>query len=466
MSAALRVAVALVLLAAGLAAGYWWGQRETARPVDGIAPAPVAAAEAGATPSRKILYYRNPMGLPDTSPVPKKDAMGMDYLPVYEGEAPEADRGQIAISPGKVQKLGVRSEPATLRALDRIVAAAGRIEVDERRMFAVAPKFEGWVEALFVNATGQPVSKGQPLFEVYSPELVSAQREYAIASQAVEALKGADADPRASMQRLAESSLSRLRNWDISDEQVRLLAQTGEAKRTLTFRSPASGVVMEKKAVQGMRFMPGDTLYQIADLSSVWVIAEVYEQDIALVRTGARAAVRVDAYPDRTFEGRIAYVYPTLKPETRTVAVRLEIANPGLLLKPAMFAKVELPAGGSAKVLAVPVSAVIDSGTRQIVLVQRAEGRFEPREVKLGVRTDRYVQVLQGVEEDEQVVVAANFLIDAESNLKAAVGAFGHAAHGKSAGTAGDAASPPAPVAPKGAAVDRAQPAAPAHTGH
>ena len=421
MSRALRLVLALALLAAGIGAGYWWGQRATVRPAERVTQAAPVDAERGGTPSRKLLYYRNPMGLPDTSPVPKKDPMGMDYVPVYEGEAPDPGRGEVVISVGKVQKLGVRSEPAALRTLDKVVAAVGRIEVDERRVFAVAPKFEGWVERLFVDATGQPVGKGQPLFEVYSPELVSAQREYLIASQAVEALRSADADARAGMRRLAESSLARLRNWDISDEQVHSLTQTGEAKRTLTFRSPASGIVMEKKAVQGMRFMPGDTLYQVADLSSVWVIADVYEQDIALVRTGARAAVRVAAYPERTFEGRITYVYPTLKPETRTVPVRLEIANPGLLLKPAMFAQVDLPASGSAKVLTVPVSAVIDSGTRQIVLVQRAEGRFEPREVRLGARTDRYVQVLQGVREGESVVVAANFLIDAESNLKAAL---------------------------------------------
>lgn len=450
MSAVAKGAVALILLAVGVGAGYWWGHRDAAPPPPAAARATVDQAAAEMTPARKILYYRHPMGLPDTSPVPKKDPMGMDYVPVYEGDAPDADRGQVTISAGKVQKLGVRSEPATLRALNKVVAAVGRIEVDERRVFAVTPKFEGWVEALFVNATGQPVSKGQPLFEVYSPELVSAQREYAIASQAVEALKGADADPRASMQRLAESSLSRLRNWDISDEQVRTLARTGEAKRTLTFRSPATGVVMEKKAVQGMRFTPGDTLYQVADLSSVWVVADVYEQDIALVRPGAKATVRVDAYPERKFEGRITYVYPTLKAETRTVPVRLEIANPGLLLKPAMFARVELPVGGGGKVLAIPVSAVLDSGTRQIVLVQRAEGRFEPREVQLGARTDRYVQVLQGVQAGEEVVVAANFLIDAESNLKAAVGAFGHAAHGKSASTPGETAPSATAAAPKG----------------
>ena len=457
MRAALGVASAVALLAAGLGGGYWWGQREAARPVvEANVRASAAPTEAGGTVPRKILYYRNPMGLPDTSPVPKKDPMGMDYVPVYEGETPEAERGQVVIAPGKVQKLGVRSEPAITRALDRMVAAAGRIEVDERRVFAVAPKFEGWVEGLFVDATGQAVAKGQPLFEVYSPELVSAQREYAIASHAVDALRGGDAEARAGMQRLAESSLSRLRNWDISDEQVRMLAQTGEAKRTLTFRSPVSGIVMEKKAVRGMRFMPGDTLYQIADLSSIWVIADVYEQDIALVRPGARATVRVDAYPDRTFAGRITYVYPTMKPETRTVPVRLEIANPGLLLKPAMFARVELPAGGGAKVLAVPVSAVIDSGARQIVLVQKAEGRFEPREVKLGMRTDQYVQILQGIDEGERVVVAANFLIDAESNLKAAVGGFGHAGHGQGTGPAGEAAPASASAVPKEA---RAAPA-------
>ena len=197
--------------------------------------------------------------------------------------------------------------------------------------------------ACIVNVTGQPVSKGQPLFEVYSPELVSAQREYAIAMQGVASLKDAGGEAQAGMQQLAESSLQRLRNWDISDEQIKALASSGEARRTLTFRSPASGIVTEKKALQGMRFMPGEALYQVADLSSVWVIADVFEQDIGLVKTGATARVRINAYPDKTFEGTVTYVYPTLKAETRTVPVRVELANPGMLLKPAMFAQVELP---------------------------------------------------------------------------------------------------------------------------
>ena len=292
-------------VAIGVGGGYWWGARTPIAHGRGCRSPPDAASRprTGAKAERKILYYRNPMGLPDTSPVPKKDPMGMDYIAVYEGEEPESGSSQIKISVDKVQKLGVRSEPAAMRALDKVVKAVGRIEVDERRVFAIAPKFEGWVERLFVNATGQPVSKGQPLFEVYSPELVSAQREYAIAIEAVKALKDAGDDPQASMKRLADSSLARLKNWDISEEQVRALTQSGEARRTLTFRSPVSGIVMEKKAVQGMRFMPGDSLYQIADLSSVWVMADVFEQDIGLVRTGSKAKVSISAYPDQTLRG-------------------------------------------------------------------------------------------------------------------------------------------------------------------
>jgi RND family efflux transporter MFP subunit len=445
-------------------AGYWWGGRTQSAGVVSVAQDPPVPAATSGKAERKIKYDRNPMGLSDSSPVPKKDPMGMDYIAVYEGEEPESDSNQIRISVDKVQKLGVRSEAATMRSLDKIVRAAGRIEVDERRVFAVAPKFEGWVERLFVNATGQPVGKGQPLFEVYSPELVSAQREYAIAAEAVKSLKDAGDDPKSGMTRLADSSLARLKNWDISEEQIRALAQSGETRRTLTFRSPVSGIVMEKKAIQGMRFMPGDSLYQIADLSSVWIVADVYEQDIGLIRTGSKAKISISAYPDKSFEGTITYIYPTLKPETRTVPVRLEIANPGQLLKPAMFAQVELPVSGKGKVLTVPNSAVIDSGTRQIVLVQLAEGRFEPREVKLGSRTDTYVAVMGGVKEGEEVVVAANFLIDAESNLKAAIGGFGHAGHG---GTPGAATTPNAAAAlVTGGTITSATPGKSAVVGH
>jgi RND family efflux transporter MFP subunit len=452
--------IVLVLVLAGVvgAGGYWLGGRsQPASPVTAAATASGPAAPAP-VPARKLLYYRNPMGLADTSPTPKKDPMGMDYVAVYEGEEQETGKAaggnQIRISTEKIQRLGVRTEAAAVRALGLTVRASGRVEPDERRVYAITPKFEGYVERLHVNVTGQPVAKGQPLFEVYSPELVSAQREYIIAMQGVQAMGAAGGEAQAGMKQLAESSLARLRNWDLSSEQIAALVKTGEAKRTITFRSPVSGIVTEKKALQGMRFMPGDALYQVTDLSSVWVLADLFEQDIGLVKLGAKANVKMNAYPNQLFEGRITYVYPTLKAETRTVPVRIELANPRQLLKPAMFAQVEVQVGASAAVLAIPESAVIDTGTRRIVLVQLQEGRFEPREVRLGARSADYVEVRDGVRAGEQVVVAANFLIDAESNLKAVIGGMG--------------AASPAPAAPASTAASAvvAPAAAPPVVGH
>ena len=419
MKTGVVIVVGAVVIAAA-AGGYLAGTRRAAMPPEGPVAATAPAGEA--KKARKLLYYRNPMGLPDTSTVPKKDQMGMDYIAVYEGEDEAAPGDGLKISLERVQKLGVRTQPAELRALTRVVRASGRVEVDERLLATIAPKFEGYVERLHVNTTGEPVKAGQPLFEVYSPELVSAQREYAIATRGVKALKDANPESRAGMAQLAESSLTRLRNWDVSSEQIATLERTGEATRTVTFRSPATGIVMEKKAVSGMRFMPGEMLYQVADLSRVWVLADVNEQDINLVANGRKAQVRINAYPARSFEGVVTYVYPTLKTETRTVSVRLELANPGGLLKPGMYAQVELDSAASAKVVAVPASAVIDSGVRRVVIVQVGEGRFDPREVETGARSDDWIEVRSGVKEGDAVVVAANFLIDAESNLRAALG--------------------------------------------
>ena len=406
----------VALLCVGVA-GYWLGARTS------TAPEPTTAAIIAKAEPR-ILYYRNPMGLSDTSPVPRKDSMGMDYVPVFEGEEGGNDGKQIVLGIEKVQKLGVKSEAATLRILDRTVRAVGKIVANERRTYTIAPKFEGWVERLYVNTSGQTVSKGQPLFEVYSPELISALREYALATQGALSLKDAGSDARAGMEQLAAASLARLRNWDIADDQIRQLAN-GEARKNLTYYAPVTGIVLEKKAVQGMRFMPGEVLYQIADLSSVWILAEVAEQDIGLVTAGSVAEVNISAYPDKHFKGKVDFIYPTLDTATRTVQVRVELANPNGLLKPAMFANVQLAISQGGKVLAVPVSAVIDSGTRKIVLVQLAEGHFEPRTVKLGGRSENYVEVQEGIADGEQVVTSANFLIDAESNLKAALSGMG-----------------------------------------
>jgi Cu(I)/Ag(I) efflux system membrane fusion protein len=412
----LFIFIAVALTAGGFAGGFQLARQQSGP----VTETSTVTPEKGAKP--KLLYYRNPMGLPDTSPVPKKDPMGMDYIPVYEGEDAGASNSGLKISAEKIQKMGVKAEPAKLQMLDKTVRASGRIEIDESRTTTVTAKFEGYIERLHVNTTGQPVGRGQPLFEVYSPELVSAQREYAIAAQGVGQLKEAGGEAQSAMKQLADSSLQRLKNWDISDEQIKALAKSGDARRTLTFRAPAAGIVTEKKAIQGMRFMPGEVLYQIADTSSVWVQADVFEQDIAAVSVGQKAKVRINAYPGEVFEGRIAYVYPTLKAETRTVPVRIELANPKGRLKPAMFAEVDIPVAGGTSVVSVPNSAVIDSGKRQVVIAQLGEGRFEPRLVKLGARGSEYVQVLEGVREGEMVVSSANFLIDAESNLKAALG--------------------------------------------
>jgi Cu(I)/Ag(I) efflux system membrane fusion protein len=422
---AVLVLIGAVAVGAG---GYWLGRNASAPPSAAPGVTVTDAAVAAAPKARKLLYYRNPMGLADTSPVPKKDSMGMDYIAVYEGEdesaasAGPAASNALRISTEKIQKLGVRTERATMQSLGRSVRAVGRVEADERRVYAVTAKFEGFVERLHVGATGQPVARGQTLFDAYSPELVSAQREYAIAMQGVDATRDAGPEAQSSMKRLAESSLARLRNWDLPADQIAALVRSGEARRSIAFPSPVSGVVTEKKAQQGLRFMPGDVLYQVTDLSSVWVIADLPEQDIALVRTGSRARVTTTAQAGgEALEGRVAYVYPTMKAETRSIPVRIELANPGGRLKPAMFAQVEFAVGADAPVLTVPDSAVIDTGTRRLVLVQVGEGRFEPREVELGARGDNRVEVRRGVREGEAVVVAANFLIDAESNLRAAV---------------------------------------------
>ena len=448
-----RIAVLITVFAiagAGVGAGYWLGSRQGESARTQAESAGTSDADIAKKPARKILYYRNPMGLPDTSPTPKKDQMGMDYIPVYEGEEPAADvsANTVKISIDKVQKLGVKTETAAWRELTRTVRAVGTVQIDERQLYTVAPKFEGWIERLHVNTTGQYVKRGDVLMEVYSPDLVTAQQEYIIAWKGVESVKEGSPETQASMRQLVAGALQRLSNWDISEDELQRLQKEGTARRIITLRSPVSGVVLEKPALKGMRFMPGEALYKISDLSALWLLADIFEQDLALIAQGQSAKITVNAYPGKVFAGRVAFVYPTITPETRTAKLRIELANTGGLLKPAMYASVELAAGRpKAKTLAVPDSAVLDSGARQIVLVQRGEGLFEPRAVKLGMYADGYVEVLEGIKAGDNVVISANFLIDSESNLKAALDAFGVAG--------GPEAKPGAPAA-----------SADAHRGH
>lgn len=415
----------IVLAAVVLAAGYWWGARSS---TSAVKSSDIVLRKADI--KGKILYYRNPMGLPDTSPVPKKDPMGMDYLPVYEDEEPASGNSVVKISPEKIQKLGMRTEVVARRELTRTLRAVATVQADERRLHTVAPKFEGWIQRLYVNTTGQPVKKGDVLMDVYSPELITAQHEYLIARKGMQRVESGGLEVRERMERLAESALQKLRNWDISEADLRTLQQEGQSKQYVTFRSPANGVVLDKPAIQGQRFMPGEMLYQIADLSNIWMVADVFEQDLAMVRRGQAAIIRIDAYPDKVFNGKVTFIYPTVNPETRTAKVRIELPNMQALLKPAMYGRVELASSSSKdKVLVVPDSAVLDTGTRQLVLVDLGEGRFEPRTVKIGARADDYAEVTDGLKAGERVVVKANFLIDAESNLKAALSGFDHDIH-------------------------------------
>jgi Cu(I)/Ag(I) efflux system membrane fusion protein len=375
------------------------------------------AATAGG--ARRILYYRNPMGLPDTSPLPKKDWMGMDYIPVYEGEG-EDDGKTVKVSLDKVQRSGVRTEAVEARAIVRPVRAVGTVEHDETRLTIVTMRSEGFIEELFVSKTGQHVHAGEPLFRIYSPDIQRAQIDLLVAVRSVQrGVLGADAD------RQLEGAMQRLRNLGVPESRVREVREKGVIPRTIDWPSPATGEVIVKRVINGQRVMPGDELYRIADHSHVWIIADVAESDLSAIKVGTRAKVAVRAYMAQPIEGDVTFIYPVLRAETRTARVRIEVPNPDGRLKIDMYSDVVFQAGAEeGPVIAVPVSAVIDSGTRQVVLVVKGEGRFEPRPVKLGRRGEGYVEVMEGVSKGEEVVTSATFLIDAESNLKAALQAF------------------------------------------
>lgn len=377
---------------------------------------PAAAAARGG--SRKILYYRNAMGLPDISPVPKKDSMGMDYIPVYEGE--EQDDGTtVKVSLDKVQRSGVRTETVEARRVVRSIRAAGTVKLDERRLTIVTLRSDGYIEDLFVNTTGQFVRPGEPLFRVYSPDIQRAQIDLMSAMRSQGRLSGPEAD------RFLDGPMQRLRNLGIPESRIREILETSSNPRTIDWPAPAGGTVIDKRVIKGQRVMAGEELYRIADLSQVWVIADVAESDLAAIKIGGRAVVTFRAYPTQPVEGLVTFIYPEVKPETRTARVRIELPNPDGRLKADMYADVVFQAGADdAPVVAIPASAVIDSGTRQVVLVARGEGRFQPRPVKLGRRGDGYVEVMDGLKEGEEVVTTATFLIDAESNLRAALKGF------------------------------------------
>lgn len=375
---------------------------------------PATTKMASKSGEKKILYYRNPMGLPDTSPVPKKDWMGMDYIPVYEGE--DDGGSTVTVSLDRVQRSGVRTERAEKRRLLRPVKAPAVAATDETTMHSVTLRADAFIEKLYVEETGAHIKKGQPLFRIYSPQMVNAQVDYRLAlserggRNRTRALKGAE---------------QRLKNFEFPEAVIERIRKSGELIMTFDWPAPVSGYVMKKSVVEGQMVHMGDELYMLAGLEKIWMIADVAEQDIGLVEIGQPAKVRFKAFPGEVFNGKVTFILHELQMATRTGKVRIELDNPKHRIKHEMFAKVEIGVGGGDEPrVAVPNSAVINSGDRQVVIVARGKGKFEPRDVELGPRGEGYTEIRKGIEPGEDVVVAANFLIDAESNLKAALSTF------------------------------------------
>lgn len=407
------------------------------------------AAPPAATPGeRRILYYRDPMNPQNTSPTPRKAPDGMDYVPVYAdeagGEAAGPRRG-IRIDPRMMQASGVRVEEVKMRPMSRVIRAVGQVTYDERLLYNLNAKFMGWVEKLYVDYTGKSVRKGEPLMEIYSPDLVTTQEEYLLALRHRKGLEASNVpEARAEAEELVQSARRRLLFFDVPEHEIEDLERRGAPKKTLMLHSPASGVVIEKSVLEGTQVMPGAPLYKIADLSNVWVLADVYQYELAWVKPGMPAEVALSYLPGRRFPGKITYVYPFVSTETRTVKVRVEVPHhPGVAgLKPDMFATVVIRSPAAAEAVAVPEQAIIHSGTRDIAVMALGDGYFEPREVKLGVAAEGYVEVREGIRAGEQIVTASQFLIDAESNLRSAVAAMTEHE---------GMAMPPKPAAPAGA---------------
>jgi Cu(I)/Ag(I) efflux system membrane fusion protein len=374
---------------------------------------PAAAPATVVATDRKIKFYRNPMGLPDTSPIPKKDSMGMDYIPVYEGE--DTDDGSVKLSPGKIQRSGVKAEPAAPRIIRTIIRAPGTIQLDERRVSVISMRSESWVQKIADVTTGSRVKKGQSLMEIYSPSISSASAEY-IATINSKTTGGTGSYGRGSRQRLM--------NLDVPEAAIVAMEKSGAIPMAIEWSAPRDGIVLERNAVEGMRAQPGDVLFRVADTSVVWAVIDVAERDLGALVVGQPVVVRARGFAGREFVGTIKVIYPQVNRETRTARVRIELANPDAALLPEMYVDAEIDTGSAQPVLAVPESSILDTGSRQAVFVEKGQGRFEPRDVKLGHRGGGYVEIREGVAEGEPVVVSANFLIDAESNLNAALKGF------------------------------------------
>jgi RND family efflux transporter MFP subunit len=387
-------------------------------PICGMKLTPVRKQAAMKPPpaEHKVKHYKSTMNPGEVSPGPAKDSMGMDMVPVYEDEAAAAESSAITIDPVTMQNMDLRTGVVTRGPLRRVVRTVGVVDFDETALAEVSTKFRGWVEKLYVDATGKQMHRGEPLFEIYSPELYLAQTEYLLTLDSPTNQGGVAAELRKT------AAMTKLRYWDISEDQIADLARTRTPKKTLRMNAPRDGIVVEKMVVEGQMVEAGMKLYRLADLGTVWVQSQIYEQDLPLVQLGQEATVSLSYLPDRKFRGRVTYVYPTVDDKTRTAKVRMEFHNPGYFLKPGMFATVELTAELSPSAVLVPDSAVLRSGENNTVFVALEGGKFEPRAVALGLRAegDRS-QVLSGLSEGERIVTSGQFMLDSESQLREAI---------------------------------------------
>lgn len=374
---------------------------------------------------------------------------GHDHSAMAAGA--DAGPSPVRLTDDAARRIGITYAKATWRPLVRTVRAVGNVVYDETRIANVNPKIDGWVERLYVDFTGAPVRAGQPLLDVYSPMLVSAQEELLLARRMADRLQGAGDRAAANAREMLDAARRRLRYWDISDDEIRAIEESGTPRRTLTLRAPASGIVIAKNVVQGARIMPGMDLYTIADLSTVWVEGEVYEKDIAFARTGLHARITFEAFPGESFHGTVTYIHPTVAADSRTGRVRVEIANPDLRIRPGMYATIELEAAGDDDSLLVPRSAVLFTGERALVFMHHGDGLLVPHEVTTGHAAGDDIEILDGLPPGATVVASAAFLVDAEANLAGALqalpGAAAHAGHGAQSATdphAGHAVQPAA----------------------
>jgi len=370
---------------------------------------------------RKIKYWVAPMDPTYIRDEPGKSPMGMDLIPVYEDET--ADGSTITIDPVTAQNMGVRTAVVERRDLFRLIRTVGTIDYEEPQVTSINAKVDGWVEKLHVDQMGQMVRKGQPLLEIYSPKLVSAQQEYLLALRSRSALKDSSfAEIASGGERLLNAARQRLRYWDISDKQIRRLEESGQVQKTLTLYAPYKGIVTMKMVMPGQFVNAGQELFQIGDISNIWVYADIYEYELPWIKVGQEAEVLLPFAGNPSLKAKIDYIYPYVEPRTRTVKARLELANPGLELKPEMYVQVRIQGQKVENALAVPVEAVLNSGEKQRVFIALDEGKFEPRQVKTGVQDQEgTVQILQGVLEGEKVVTSAQFLFDSESQLREAI---------------------------------------------